>query len=78
MQDGKPYIQSIEAGPTVNDSNLDYNFVAATVFKNMEDCQYYENECAAHKSLKAKAMKDLELQGIAAIRFTSAFSSGNS
>ena len=62
-QDGKPYILSFEAGPTSDDSNPNVNFVAKSVFKNLEDMKYYENECVAHKKLKAKVASELEMQG---------------
>lgn len=62
-QDGKPYILSIESGPTLDDSNPNCNFVNKTIFKNLEDMKYYENECAAHKRLKARVASELAVEG---------------
>jgi hypothetical protein len=62
-QDGKPYILSIESGPTSDDSNPNCNFVGKTIFKNLEDMKYYQNECVAHKKLKAKVASELAVQG---------------
>jgi hypothetical protein len=73
-QDGKPYILSLEAGPTSDDSNPNFNFVGKSIFKNLEDLVYYEKECVAHKTLKAKAARELELQGIMTVYYTSSFS----
>lgn len=73
-QDGKPYILSIEAGPTSDDANPNFNFVGKSVFKNLEDMRYYENECVAHKTLKAKAASELELEGIMTVYYAPTFS----
>jgi hypothetical protein len=73
-QDGKPYVLSIEAGPTSDDSNLNFNFVGKSVFKNLEDMMYYDKECVAHKKLKANVAKELDLQGIMTVYYTPAFS----
>jgi len=76
-QDGKPYILSIEAGPTSDDSNPNFNFVGKSVFESLEDMKYYENECVAHKTLKAKVARELELEGVPmTVYYTPTFSSG--
>lgn len=69
-QDGKPYILSLEAGPTYEDArNQGYTLVAKTVFKNIEDFEYYDKECQAHKEFKAKG-KTLDVQGMMMVFFS--------
>ena len=78
MQDGAPYILSLEAGPTEDDErNQGFTFVAKTVFKNKEDFEYYDKECEAHKEFKAKA-KSLDVQGMMMIYYTPAIAAGPS
>ena len=75
VQDGKPYIVSLEAGPTEEDArNQGYTFVAKSVFKNMEDFEFYDKHCEAHHELKAKA-KNLDVQGMMMIFFSPAVTS---
>lgn len=41
---------------TINDPrNQGFNFVASTTFASMADFKYYDEECEAHKKLKAFA-----------------------
>lgn len=55
-QDGKPYILSAAAGPSIDDPrNKGYNVSVKTTFASLEDMKYYDNECEAHKALKAVA-----------------------
>ncbi|KIX98494.1 uncharacterized protein Z520_05795 [Fonsecaea multimorphosa CBS 102226] len=52
-KDGKPYIRSIIAKPTIaNRLDNGYNFVAITTFDSLEDLEFYDKECPAHKKLK--------------------------
>ena len=56
-QDGKPYIREIKANPSLSgpDRGKGYTFVAMTRFDTLEDVKYYDEECEAHKVLKAFA-----------------------
>ncbi|KAL2005706.1 hypothetical protein VTN00DRAFT_10199 [Thermoascus crustaceus] len=54
VKDGKPYITSITAGPTVPDPrNKGFNLAVKTTFASLEDMRYYDTECEAHRALKA-------------------------
>ncbi|CAK4030676.1 Hypothetical predicted protein [Lecanosticta acicola] len=56
QKDGKPYVLSVNAYPLVSDPrNQGYNVSAVTIFKDMEDVKYYDDQCEAHKNLKAWA-----------------------
>lgn len=58
FQDGHPYIIGLNAGPTIEDQRSQgYTFVAQSTFKTLDDMKYYDNECEAHKALKAEASK---------------------
>ncbi|EPS31764.1 hypothetical protein POX_d06043 [Penicillium oxalicum] len=55
-KDGKPYIVSCAAGLSIDDPrNKGFNVSVKTTFASLEDMQYYDNECEAHKALKAVA-----------------------
>ena len=55
-KDGKPYILSVRVGHTAEDQRRQgYTLAVETVFSSLEDMQYYDTECAAHKALKAVA-----------------------
>lgn len=62
LQDGKPYILSLDAGPIDPDDvrAKGYTFGVKMIFASKEDMSYYENECEAHKSYKAY----LKAQGV--------------
>ena len=63
-KDGKPYILSLQAGPTIEDSRSNgFTFVAKTEFASLEDMKYYDEEDQVHLSLKKTAMK-LNIQEI--------------
>ncbi|GIK03292.1 hypothetical protein Aspvir_007361 [Aspergillus viridinutans] len=56
VKDGKPYILSAAAGESFPDPrNKGFNISVKTTFASMEDMKYYDNECEAHKALKAVA-----------------------
>ncbi|KAM3064828.1 hypothetical protein ACMFMG_010462 [Clarireedia jacksonii] len=56
LKDGKPYILSVEAGPTLPGPRTQGHTLAVrTVFSSLEDMKYYDTECEAHKALKAVA-----------------------
>lgn len=62
-QDSKPYIISLEAGPTEDDArNQGYTFAAKSEFASLADMKYYDTDCAAHKTLK-EAAKGLGVEG---------------
>lgn len=53
-QDGKPYIVSAAVGKSIPDPrNKGFNLSVKTTFASLEDMQYYDQECEAHKALKA-------------------------
>lgn len=56
LKDGKPYILSAAVGQSIDDPrNKGFNISVKTTFASMEDMKYYDNECEAHKALKAVA-----------------------
>ncbi|KAJ9656239.1 hypothetical protein H2198_005090 [Neophaeococcomyces mojaviensis] len=58
VKDGKPYIISNEAGRTLNASEpraQGYTICVQSTFASMEDVNYYDKECEAHKKLRALA-----------------------
>ncbi|KAL5365701.1 hypothetical protein BJX96DRAFT_169323 [Aspergillus floccosus] len=56
VKGGKPYILSAAVGASFPDPrNKGFNVSVKTTFASMEDMQYYDNECEAHKALKAVA-----------------------
>ncbi|KAL4891954.1 hypothetical protein BDV59DRAFT_203212 [Aspergillus ambiguus] len=56
VKDGKPYITNIAVGPSMPDPrNKGFNLSVKTTFASLDDMKYYDNECEAHKALKALA-----------------------
>ncbi|KAH7383055.1 stress responsive A/B barrel domain-containing protein [Cadophora sp. MPI-SDFR-AT-0126] len=56
LKDGKPYILSVTAGhgiPSQRDQG--YTVAVVSVFASVQDMVYYDEECEAHKKLKAFA-----------------------
>jgi len=78
-KDGKPYILSLEAGPADEDArSKGYTYVSKTVFKDMEDYDFYDKDCEAHKKLKrymVESKVNVLEQGVLTVRFTPAVSS---
>jgi hypothetical protein len=63
LQDGKPYILSLTAGPVMDDPRTKgFTIVSKTEFANIEDMRYYDVDCAAHAALKAVG-KSLSIEG---------------
>lgn len=63
-KDGKPYILSLHAGPIFEDPRSQgYTFAAKSEFASVEDMKYYDDECEAHKTLKANG-KTLGIEGM--------------
>ncbi|KAF3940841.1 hypothetical protein ABW19_dt0205655 [Dactylella cylindrospora] len=61
LKEGKPYIVSLDAGKTKDDPRRKgYTICAISVFESIEDMQYYDTECSAHKSLKSVAIGKFE------------------
>jgi hypothetical protein len=72
IQEGKPYILSVNAGPAFEDQRSQgYTVAVVSVFSSKEDMVYYGNECEAHKSLKAVAK--VVHQGMMMVYFESIF-----
>ncbi|QYS97885.1 Stress-response A/B barrel domain-containing protein [Trichoderma simmonsii] len=56
VKDSKPYILSVTAGPARPDQRAQgYTVAVFSVFASLDDMLYYDNECAAHASLKSVA-----------------------
>lgn len=56
IQDGKPYIVAAAVGRSIPDPrNKGFNISVKTTFASMEDMKYYDEQCEAHKALKAIA-----------------------
>ncbi|KAH8428278.1 Dabb family protein [Aspergillus melleus] len=56
VKDGKPYITNVAVGQSFPDPrNKGFNVSVKTTFASLEDMQYYDSECEAHKALKAVA-----------------------
>ncbi|EAT86493.1 hypothetical protein SNOG_06662 [Parastagonospora nodorum SN15] len=54
QRDGNPYVQMAAANPSHDDPRSQgYTLVARTVFECKEDMDFYDNECEAHKAIKA-------------------------
>ncbi|KAK6535811.1 hypothetical protein TWF281_000061 [Arthrobotrys megalospora] len=63
LQDGKPYILSVSAGKTIakdDPRSKGFNLFAITIFASLEDMNFYDTECSAHKALKAVAAGKIE------------------
>ncbi|KAK5114393.1 hypothetical protein LTR85_010215 [Meristemomyces frigidus] len=56
QKDGKPYILEVKPSQILSDPRTQgFNFMASTLFASMDDFKYYDEECEAHKKLKAFA-----------------------
>ncbi|KAA8648767.1 hypothetical protein EYZ11_004915 [Aspergillus tanneri] len=56
VKDGKPYIIQLAVGLSVPDPrNKGFNVSVKATFASLEDMQYYDEQCEAHKALKAVA-----------------------
>jgi hypothetical protein len=63
LQDGKPYILSLQAGPTFDDARSNgFTFAAKSEFASVDDMKYYDAECEAHKTLKLNS-QSLGIEG---------------
>ncbi|KAL2158441.1 hypothetical protein VTH06DRAFT_4489 [Thermothelomyces fergusii] len=61
-KDGKPYISGVEVKPLLNlEASQGYTLRARTSFASVEDMQYFDSECPAHKALKEQVRK---LEGV--------------
>lgn len=55
-QDGEPYILSVTAGPAKPDQRAQgFTVAVISVFRSVQDMNYYDNGCAAHAELKEYA-----------------------
>ncbi|KAF4595262.1 stress responsive A/B barrel domain-containing protein [Ophiocordyceps camponoti-floridani] len=76
-RNGKPYILSLVAGVTEDDSRRDgFTVVSKTEFAAMDDMRYYDDECEAHAQLKAFAKNELTVEGVLTAFFTPAVVGG--
>ncbi|KAF2656333.1 hypothetical protein K491DRAFT_390065 [Lophiostoma macrostomum CBS 122681] len=54
LKDDKQYISVAKAERTYKDDrNQGFTLVARTVFNSVEDMNYYDKDCEAHKKIKA-------------------------
>ncbi|KAM3075381.1 hypothetical protein ACMFMG_007180 [Clarireedia jacksonii] len=59
VKNSTPYITSLSVGTAMPDPRTQgYNVVAKMEFANLEDMQYYDSECEAHKKFK-QGIKEL-------------------
>ncbi|PMD61212.1 stress responsive A/B barrel domain protein [Hyaloscypha bicolor E] len=72
QKDGKPYILSMQAGRTSAHVKIDqgYTLVGKTVFKSMEDVEYYIDGCEAHQAFKVYLKENATPEGLMSICFT--------
>lgn len=55
-QDSKPYIVSAKANAVIPDPagrNQGFTIAANTIFASLDDMKYYDEDCEAHKAIKA-------------------------
>ncbi|RAL08883.1 Dabb family protein [Aspergillus homomorphus CBS 101889] len=53
-KDGKPYIINAAVGQSFPDArNQGWNVSVKTAFASLDDMKFYDQECEAHKALKA-------------------------
>ncbi|OJD40779.1 stress responsive a b barrel domain-containing protein [Diplodia corticola] len=55
-KDSKPYITSAKANAVIPDPagrNQDFTIAANTVFASLDDMKFYDEDCEAHKAIKA-------------------------
>ncbi|EYE93760.1 Dabb family protein [Aspergillus glaucus CBS 516.65] len=56
-KDGKPYISNAAVGASFDDPRTHgYNLSVKMTFQSLDDMRYYDNDCEAHKALKAVAV----------------------
>lgn len=64
VKDGKPYILSARAFKTYDDPrNNGFTVCGRTVFSSLEDMKYYDEDCEAHKELKAEFKGKVAMPG---------------
>ncbi|KAJ6148806.1 hypothetical protein N7471_000005 [Penicillium samsonianum] len=55
-RNSEPYILSVQAGRTLPDlRNNGYTLAVKTTFRNLDDMNFYDSGCEAHKRLKSVA-----------------------
>ncbi|KAK7723555.1 hypothetical protein SLS57_004369 [Botryosphaeria dothidea] len=55
-KDSKPYIVSAKANAVIPDPagrNQGFTIAANTIFASLDDMKYYDEDCEAHKAIKA-------------------------
>ena len=74
-QNGKPYILSMQAGPSQGAVLAQgYNFVTKSVFSNADDMKFYEVECEGHQAYKVFLKENAPVEGILACCFVAGVS----
>jgi hypothetical protein len=75
LQDGKPYILSMQAGRAQGYArDQGYTIVAKSVFKNADDMEFYEKECPGHEEYKMFLKKNAPVEGLMAVAFQASVS----
>ncbi|PFH61701.1 hypothetical protein XA68_16501 [Ophiocordyceps unilateralis] len=78
-RNGKPYILSLVVGIAEEDPRRQgFTVVSKTEFASLDDMRYYDEECVAHKGLKAFVTKNLTVEGVMTTYFTPAVVGGAS
>ncbi|CAI7570504.1 unnamed protein product [Penicillium glandicola] len=55
-RNSEPYIVSVQAGRTLPDPRAQgYTLAVKTTFRNLDDMNFYDSDCEAHKRLKSVA-----------------------
>ncbi|RHZ53983.1 hypothetical protein CDV55_100840 [Aspergillus turcosus] len=55
-RNSEPYILAVQAGRTLPDARTKgYTLAVKTTFRNLDDMNFYDHECEAHKHLKSVA-----------------------
>jgi hypothetical protein len=66
---------SMEAGAAKGSAkDQGYTFVTKSVFKNMEDMKFYEDECPAHNEYKVFLKENAPVSGLLSVNFEPGFS----
>ncbi|KAG6010452.1 hypothetical protein E4U21_006453 [Claviceps maximensis] len=69
QKDGKPYIVSLNVGPTEEDARSQgYTVACKAEFASLDDMKYYDEKCQAHQALK-DIVKGLGVEGVLTVYF---------
>ncbi|KAF9889832.1 hypothetical protein FE257_006922 [Aspergillus nanangensis] len=70
QKNGVPYILSMQAGAARGSArDQGYTLVTKSVFRNIEDMQYYETDCPAHNRYREFLKKNAPVESLMAVYF---------